>query len=65
MNDYSGATLNTGEGLTLTRPGLPPGKKRQASLGALTLRIIEINIIALDQKMGILTKDGVLQGALN
>jgi hypothetical protein len=32
----TGTTLDTGGGLTLTRPGLSPGKKRQASLGALT-----------------------------
>jgi hypothetical protein len=33
-----GATLDTGGWLTLTRPGLPPGKKHQASLGAPTKR---------------------------
>jgi hypothetical protein len=33
-----GATLDTGGWLTLTRPGLPPGKKHQASLGAPTVK---------------------------
>ena len=33
-----GATLDTGGWLALTRPGLSPGKKRQASLGALRRR---------------------------
>jgi len=32
----TGATRDTGWWLALTRPGLSPGKKRQASLGALT-----------------------------
>jgi hypothetical protein len=32
----TGVTLDTGGWLALTRPGLAPGKKRQASLGALT-----------------------------
>jgi len=31
----TGVTLDTGGWLALTRPGLAPGKKRQASLGAL------------------------------
>jgi hypothetical protein len=34
-----GATLDTGGWLALTRPGLSPGKKRQASLGALTTKL--------------------------
>ncbi len=34
----TGATLNTGGWLALSRPGLSPGKMRQASLGAITLR---------------------------
>jgi hypothetical protein len=34
-----GATLDTGGWLALTRPGLSPGKKRQASLGALTYSV--------------------------
>jgi hypothetical protein len=34
----TGVTLDTGRWLALTRPGLAPGKKRQASLGAPTLR---------------------------
>jgi hypothetical protein len=33
---FTAATLDTGGWLVLTRPGLAPGKKRQASLGALT-----------------------------
>lgn len=33
------ATLGTGGWLGLSRPGLPPGKRRQASLGALTVEL--------------------------
>jgi len=33
----AGATLDTGGWLALARPGLPPGKMRQAYLGAVTL----------------------------
>ncbi|MFY9975539.1 MAG: hypothetical protein WAK53_14865, partial [Chromatiaceae bacterium] len=32
-----GPTLDTGGWLTLARPGLPPGKRRRASLGAITM----------------------------
>ena len=38
-NSATGATLDTGGWLTLTRQGLAPCKMHQASLGALTLRI--------------------------
>jgi len=34
-----GATLDTGGWLALARPGLSPGKMRQAYLGAITLRL--------------------------
>jgi len=34
----SGATLDTGRWLALTRSGLAPDKKRQAFLGALTVQ---------------------------
>ena len=34
-----GATLDTGGWLALARPGLSPGKMRQASLGAITLAL--------------------------
>jgi hypothetical protein len=33
-----GPTLDTGGSLALTRPGLSPGKRRQASIGAITFR---------------------------
>ena len=36
---FTGATLGMSGGLDLAQQGLPPGKKRQASLGALTLRL--------------------------
>jgi hypothetical protein len=34
-----GPTLDTGGRLTLTRPGLSPGKRRRASLGAITFEV--------------------------
>ena len=36
----AGATLDTGGWLALSRPGLPPGKMRQAYLGAITTAFI-------------------------
>jgi len=35
----AGPTLDTGGWLALTRPGLSPGKRRRALLGATTLRL--------------------------
>jgi len=44
--------LDTGEWLVLTRRGLTPRKKCQASLGAPTLRLLVHNLIAQEKSSG-------------
>ena len=42
-----GATRDTGGWLALTRPGLAPGKKRRALLGALVVVVVVVVVVAV------------------
>jgi hypothetical protein len=46
-----GPTLDTGGRLTLTRPGLSPGKRRRASLGAITIKLSRPRCVELSDEL--------------
>jgi hypothetical protein len=56
-----GPTLDTGGRLTLTRPGLSPGKRRRASLGAITSLLT--GAAPLDERSNATTANGAVSGA--